>query len=1023
MSRFSSFCTLGALFVSASVVQSHAFAAPAKRTLSGYMPAATRAFRAMGLIKNAPVVRARVLAPVAPRKGTRSGRVAAADGPLSFKFEGYTKAHQDILLAFMRRNYPTMVQRYGAPSPEQRANGGKIIKVIGNDSEADFEGTPEEVANRSAGVVGYQPLLDPDNSSDPDNSVRRDGGTIYFPYQNRFSAEVNQFNFTRLVLRAFQGPNNFSYNFDAGVYNDVYQAGMADAAALLVLYDSLSAADKAKFDPSNYYVYVLHIYDLLNRPELSTAYILPALDDPSPDENSLLPEFRLDMAQAAWLKVAVENPTFFRDFNAAYYQQVPARQAATSSQLRAIAAQVAPQVEGLSFQDWARRQYILDNTITTGTKILPLVEPLATPAGAGEISGFQGYAEAFTTGADGRDTRITGFGTIDAFDENGVNINAQSPELRDLNLFELKAIPSPKSVDFSAGFNALPASDRARITLRFKFRGAQTTAFYPYVGTGGAASQTTIRGVTTLGTGGALSLSNASGSESLSVARGAFAGTKKYPSAPSVITTLTLGGRTFKRNTAWLPAGARGVEFVLDGGANNSTFTLKTSPGASRVRMISLPVFPAQSDEAAILGFAAKDLKLARYRPNLAPATVADKNLTFGINGDRHEIYPYISAPIAPGRGYWLGAGEITRTIQGSEPRADQLYEVPLPGGWNQIGVPFNKAFSPDAIQVRYGSFAAVSYADAVKNGLLAPGIWRWRGEGGYARADGVAGATLPPFEGFYIYVIPARGVSLFFNPAAATVTSARQKSGWRVPLVASTEAASDSSNSFGVAGAGESAPAGAMRLAAAKPPTGPQAVTLHFASSGDAEADRSGAGAASGWADSFLASLSRGGEGKWEFAVEGTAKGESVTLSWGDLGELPQTTKLRLRDEKTGQSVALRAGGRYGWIGDGAARRFSILASPSARASLQIAAAPSRGVEVGVAVTPAARGRLEIQTLTGDTVWVLKSGEFGVKAEKFAWSGAQTSGKPALRGRYRAIWVPATEGDRGAARDFGWTP
>ncbi len=988
MPRFSPLFTLAALLFFAPFGRCATGVSPT-RTATGIMPATTRAFRALGFIgARASLVRARVLPPVAAKKVARNTRASAADGSLLFVYKGFTAAHQEILSTFVSNNYGAMVARYGAPSPEQRSNGGKTIEVVGDQFGA-----------------AYQPLRN------PDNAPRGDGGTIFFRYDDSLSVKTNQFNFTRLILRAFQGPNNFSYDYLSAKYNDIYQAGLADAVALLVLYDSLSASEKASFDPSIYgFTYLLHVYDLLNRPELESATIFPPTDDP----NSLLPDFRLGMAQAAWLKVGIDNPNFFRNFNAAYYNEIKPRQAATPQQLRAIAAGVAPRVEGLSFSDWARRQYVLDNAVTTGTKIFPLLVPVPTPAVGAQNTGFIGFVEAFATDAAGNDTRLSGYGSVEALDENGANINAQSPELSASNLLDLKKVRG-NAPEIDAGFANFAAPNRARITIRIRFKGAQTTAFFPFVGTAGSASQTPVYGVSQNGESGDLAISNTAGIETVALSRGAFAGTKKYLSAPVVVTSLTLGGRVFKRNTAWLPAGSRGVAFVLDGAARNDAFTLKTAPGASPVRMISLPIFPTQSDEAEVLGIAAKDLKLARYRPNLSPGTLNGGVLTFGIGADRHEIYPHISAPIAPGRGYWIGSGEITRSVQGSEPRADKPFEIALPGGWNQFGVPFNKSVAPDAIQVRYGSFAPASYADAVKNGLLAPGIWRWKGSGGYARVDGVAGAVLPPFEGFYLYAIPARGVSLVFNSAAPsaakTATSARSQGSWSVPLVASTDAGSDGSNRFGVS----------SELAAAKPPTGPPVVTLHFTSSGNAESDGSGAGAASGWADSFLPTLVR--SAKWEFIVEGTPKGESVALSWGDLKGVPNDVKLALRDEKAAPTVALRAGGSYGWTSDGAPRHFSIEATRGARAALQIAPAPSRGVEIAVTLSLEARGRLEIQNLAGDTILVLKNGVFGPKTEKFVWSGQRSDGRSAPGGRYRVRWIPAMEGDGSAARDFDYRP
>ena len=951
------------------------------------MPRSTRVFRSLGVLGGAASVqRVRILPPAAA--STRLPiRTLAAGTALSFQYDNtFSSAQINQLNGFIRANYPLLTAIFGDPAPEQ--NSGKTIFVRGDGPAA-----------------AYQPLLRPSAT---------DGGTIFFRYDAGVNAQINNFNFTRLVLRAFQGPNTFSYNYAAGDYVESWQGGFADAAALLVAHSA--AGSPANFDPSTLGAYVLPIYDLLNRPELGNAYIYPR--DPSVD--LVMSDFRAAMAQSAWLKVAVENPQFFARFNAAYYAQVPARTAVSPSQLRQIAASVAPNVEGTSFSDWARRQFVLDTSVATGQKLYAAVVPLPLQAGTGQQAGFSGFAEAFTTDSSGDEDPSSGFGRVDAFDEKGVNINARSGELSGQVRDPSKAIQLPGldftdsslpgQADFGAGFSGLGSPDRARITLKFRFKGAETTAYFPYIGGNGSASDINYYGVVTGGDSGSLSISSSNGvNETASVGRGAWSGAARYQSGPRVVTTLKIGASTFVRNTAWLSAGAaaRGVGFVLDGGTSEGTFTLKTGSGASKIRMISLPLFPTQSDEAQILGVEAAALKLARFRPNLAPGTLQNGVLTFGIAGDRHELYPQISAPMAPGRGYWLGVdGDFQREVRGAEPSQAVPFEMPLAGGWNQIGVPFNRAFAPDALQVRFGGFGPVSLATAQSNGWVAPGIWGWLPRGGYTRIDDGSGAKLEPGQGYFLFIPPQNGVSLRFD-AASSSAPAPKMTGWTVPLSASTNTARDSSNRFGAS----------TRLAAAKPPAAAPVVTLRFLSSGSVQSDASGAGAASGWADSFLPQFER--EGEWDFVVEGTKKGERVTLSWGDLKSVPKEVKIVLRDLKTGRAQTLTAGGPSKWTSDGAPRAFSLRAVRQARAQVKVEAAPSRAVSIAVSLDIQASGRLEIQNRDGDLVATLRNGEWAAGTQKLVWNGAGRNGKAAPAGRYRAVWVPLLDGDRSAAASF----
>ena len=388
-----------------------------------------------------------------------------------------------------------------------------------------------------------------------------------------------------------------------------------------------------------------------------------------------------------------------------------------------------------------------------------------------------------------------------------------------------------------------------------------------------------------------------------------------------VQTAFTFGGATVRRNTAWLVSAVgsqvRSVAFLLEVPSNLQTLNFSTPAGKSSVRMVSLPGFPIQTDEAAALNIAPGDLKLARYRPNLSPATLDNTGaLQFGIGGDRYELYPNISAPIAPGRGYWLGVGEggYSTQVQASLPPADRAYEVPLQGGWNQIGVPFNQAFSPASILVRNGGFAPVSLQVARQRGWIAPGIWRWLPAGGYVRAD-VGDSTLAPFEGYFIFAGPQRGVSLIFDASASSLaqaSSARAETGsWSVTLQASGKETSDVAGVFGVS----------SEPNVAKPPAGARVVSLRF-EGGDAQG---AAAAGSGLAEAYVATLGEGA--RWNVVVDGAAKGENVTLKWGKFAGNARKVALTLLDTQTGARVAMQSGGEYRFVAGEQPRRLTIAA------------------------------------------------------------------------------------------------
>lgn len=894
-------------------------------------------FRGLGLLgPNASLSRIIVKAPVAAASQNRvqagvSTTAQNLTGPLKFSFSGFSAAQQNVLQNFVNANYNRMVAVYGAPAPEQ---AGKTVTV-------QFE----------AGVSAYVP---PKVGS-------ASGGTIIFGYNDNQNNAVNSYNFTRLALIAFQGPRVPAFDFLSGNYVEPWLYGMADAGAILVAYQAQNSP--ANFNPSSLGGYLLPVYDFLNRPELSNAYIYPRS---GPD--LAISAFRLAMAQAAFLKISVENPNFLAQFNARLYARGAAGSAISPSELQGLASGVAPTVEGRSFSDWVRAQYALDSSVTTGQKLYTVVLPVPAPLAGDTRPGFSGFAQAFVTDSKGGETGSTGTGSVAIFDETGRDITSSSAELSASNLLKFGSNPQlPGEAAFGAGFSALGTPNQALLAIKTRFGQAEATSYFPAGVAGNVGTTSSYYGGTLGGQNGALQLSG-SATQNVPVARGVWQATAAYPSGPRVQTAFTFGGVTVRRNTAWLAAGAsaRSSGFLLQVPSSVQTLNFSAPAGQSQLRMVSLPGFPVKTDEAAALNIAPDALKLARYRPNLSPASLQNGALIFGIGGDNYELYPNISAPLAPGRGYWLGVdqGGYSTTVQASSPSADKAYEVPLVGGWNQVGLPFNQVMAAGAIQVRYGGFAASSLATAQTRGWVAPGIWRWRPEGGYVRAD-LDNAQLSPFEGYFIFAGPQRGVSLIFNGGAAgTATNARvnasvKPSGWSVSLRAVGKNTDDIAGRFGVSDAPN----------IAKPPAAARVVSLRFEG-----ADANGASAAgSGLAESYVAQLAPDGTGAhWSAIVDGTAVDESVSLKWDKFDGAMRDLRLSLLDTKTGAMVPMKSGGEWKFTSDGTPRRVVISALAGAsvgKVEPTLTPAPARTVDV-LAVTPNASDFAPDATLIYSYAW-----------------------------------------------------
>ena len=901
----------------------------------------TKLFRSLGLLgPNASLTKVKIRTPPVVNNRVTAGALTTSSqnltGPLNFDFTGYPAAQRAILQKFVQDNYARMVAIYGAPAPEQ---AGKTVKVVFETRAADYE--PPAAGNAS-------------------------GGTIYFGYDGvpaagdpPLRAAVNTYNFTRAALIAFQGPRVPAFNFADGRFVEPWVFGAADAGAYLVAYGAQGSP--ANFNPSSLGGYLLPLYDYFNRPGLGNAYIYPRAGEGSA---LAISAFRLTMAQAAFLKLTVEKPDFLAQFNARLYGRGAARAAISSAELQSLAASVTPNVEGRSFSDWVRAQYALDASVTTGQKLYVAAYPFPSATSGASSSNFAVFAQAYETNAMGFEKPSSGYGSVAAFDETGRDISALSPQLRGGNVLNFGGNADfPGESNFQASFDALGTPNRALVTIKARYNQAEATAYSPVGVAGNSATTSSYFGGTLGGQNGALQLGG-SATQNVAVTRGTWAATAPYPSGPRVQTAFSFGGATVRRNTAWLAPGdaARSVAFLLEVPANQNALNFSAPAGKSSVRMVSLPGFPIQTDEAKALNIAPADLKLARYRPDLSPATLSNGALQFGIGGDRYELYPNISAPLAPGRGYWLGVGEggYSTQVQASLPPADRAYEVPLQGGWNQVGVPFNKSFAPAAIMVRNGGFAPVSLAVAQTRGWVAPGLWRWLPAGGYVRAD-VGDSSLAPFEGYFIFAGPTRGVSLIFdgNASAAKTSLARaavEAGSWSVKLDAVGEETQDIAGVFGVSSAPN----------IAKPPAGAQVVSLRF-EGGDAQG---AAAAGSGLAESYVASLGAGAS--WTAIVDGAQTGENVTLKWGKFEGAARDVALSLLDTTTGARVLMKSGGQYRFVMGAAPRRLVIAAtaaqlSPSVAPSLSPVAAKTSDK---LTVAPNASGFAPDAKLTYAYLW-----------------------------------------------------
>lgn len=971
----SSLCRLAGLlflFLTTVVIPARAQSTLARDTRSLVPLSASAQWRAQSTLRrigalgaHTPLRRIQVIRAGQSTLSAASSAPVKRGAPLKFFFNDQFRADQKTAFnTFVQKIYPFLVEIYGEPAPSQQ---GRTIRI---DKEG---GASEGTYNSIKQTISYCPVLDCPLLGD--NFTPADAQAI------------DEYYLTRLMLIAFHGRQVFDF--------DAWEFGFADAAALVATFRA--AGKPANFDPAFYGTYLLPVYDLFNRPELGNRYFFS-----DGEEVQNLGFYRNGMAQAAWLKVYVENDQFFKQFNAAYYSQ-----AATlfndAAALENLAARFAPKVERLEFSDWVRRQHILDTRITPGDKLW--VGVLARENGR-----FYGVAQYFRTEINGVENPLTGQVEVRAFDENGVDITDKSPDLTRSNLFRIIA----GAAETIYGDNTVPfldntgSPDLGRVTLRFRVGNAESNAILPY-NVAGTTALNGFYGAVINSNRGNVRITSATKTSTVPYARGAFGSGLRYPSAPKVKTLFALqptdgaAPQILQRNSAWSWNGSKPFQLavLLETAPGNTTFanTFKRA-GTNHWRLISLPLYPTQSDEAKVLGVPMEVLKLARYRPLLTPISSIQKpSWKFGINTDKHDLYPRLREPIAPGRGFWLRLDDdLAASVRGGEPSRAQPFEVPLRGGWNAIGVPFKTSFALSAVRVRLGRAAPVSFAQAITNRWIVPGVWRWKTEGGYARVDSgsAANQVLQPFEGYYVFSPIGRGVFLIFDAATrtggqSTLMPPTSATFWRVPMSVSGRSGRETDGAFGVSNS-------AAFLPAARPPLGERTVSLSFGSTGSASAESTRAGRESGWAESLIAPFAS--SGVWKFSIDGAQPGEAVRVDWGDLRLVPGRFDFVLFDETGGKTIPMVPDGpRFYTFASGAgARSLRIVAT--ARAALVAVRVlwPSALAQIDYKAAEEALVAVRIETLAGEPVRTLGD-QFLQRGEThhWAWDGRDESGQLVL--------------------------
>lgn len=913
-------------------------------------------------------------------------------GTLTFNYVGWDASSERFLRDFQTAAYPLIQNLYGAP-----AWTGTVDVVNAGTFDA---GQLTQVQRLAFGAY--------------DVSTRRILLPIYQNADNSINFDSVRHAFLLLLVHAFHGPTYFQY--------DAWEQGFARAAASILARDPALPFERRDGSANNL-LSLLKFYDLLNQPALGNPTFFPPSQK---DVNLSVATFslgkmflpRLALSGAAWLKVYIENPAFFRQFNAAYYAQFnPAAQPSLAGNvpaLRALAATAVGQgrtddtVEGLPFNQWYERQYVLDTSVAVGNKLFAFVNPTdpeedsrqssltvlvyfrTRPSGDEDLLAGRAYATYFDAanapvrlGNESEQTTITegeGFLTTLAFPTPGFDAGRVTMDFHVGNETARAYLPSGLNGDFQV---LVLGKSEGRVAVR------QTTI----------GAQQTRTGTATLESGGA----------------GVNLGTGDNDLAVTVVEVTIDNVTTAHRfNTG---DGRYYALVRVGGGVQTVTRAFAAGPIPT---LVSFPVRPLRTDVAQALGVAPTDFLLSYWDPTRP----GYQTFASGPSG------PSV-APLQTGRAYWLkaapisGASQLVVNVTGVAPPRDTDITVSLPFGWNLIGTPWDQPVNINdpqrPLQVQYLQNDVLSWGEAVTRNLVAAQPFGWAPDTGYGQTD-----TLQPWQGYWVRVLDPNGVTLIIpGPDAPTRTrSAATRVASPIPTTRPDWSIRVHARATGmpVARATLGAARGAQsgfdnRWDREAPPAITPGLALEF--------PHPDWGKAGGRYVADLRDPTSANRTTWDVNVASPSEGD-VTLFWDGLGTVPRKTHLTLVDTVGGTRTALRGRSSYTFKAQaGQSRALQIVAEPERSLPLTISSisvARTRGVgglTIGYAVSEAADMTLEVRALGGKSVRRLRGGRAeSLSRRTVSWDGRGDDGAAVPAGPY-TVTITARSDDGTLARQI----
>ncbi len=777
-----------------------------------------------------------------------------------------------------------------------------------------------------------------------------------------------------LIVRAFHADAGFAY--------DAWEEGFARAVTARIARSSafrqIAGLNPATIDlmlDQNFDV--RPYYDAWNQPVLgSPGFIAPSLRQApiAPGTTGGLWLVRYQMAGSAWLKLATEYPSFFREFNTRYYAQytpdlrgnIPNLLAIARQTLSALSGSGNPTVEGVPFDQWYRQQYILDTSLTYGRKLHAQMFPYIASIQPDEQAVFTVFLTYFQT------VRTAG-----GWDEAMLN-GTSYPIYWDFSYNRLTLSPQYERVDIRVGTGAVVPSfigsevAHQRLTVDFSVGTENARVVYPSSKVQGTNFRNNFFGVVYGLDNGRVRIDLGVEQKEAEITKGAF-GVAFSESAlrRERIARLTFfDAQSVEVGTVQVNTGI-GFQFVmvrLQTAAD--TFPLSLPAG---LNMISLPLRPYESDFAKLLNIPANQLRLAHWRQERF----------------NYVYYPETPPP-APGVGYFLYlASPLTVSIQGEPAPTDREFAIALQPGWNLIGHPFRESVDLRSVRVVHQFSEPVVWETATESiggepPLVGDKVWTL-GTAGY-----ISATLLEPGKAYWVRVLRPEGVTLLIPPptrSRAASSRAPERPAWAMELALQSRAGG------GVVTLGlDTPPRTRSRWAKAEAPPALPGMTA-FAILGENQQQL------------LQDTRTLGTRQQWSLQVVPAEPNSEHTLTWR-IPPARRRWRIVLENPVTGERVDMRRQSAYRFT-PGGAQVLRITLEPESHlppriVGVQVSATRGSAVTIRYQLTADATVRAEVRSMRGETLRVLQpSRAAGAGVQSLTWNGRDSQERALPPGSY----------------------